>query len=270
MAHATHLTIGTADRIRLDARPPGQSRGDEDGENEMRQEVQVSVTYALDPGDTDMVRLAEAKALEVQLAHEAVWNRIGAFSGSAQCSRSGDQAGSGSGRCTVRHDGEEDESDDPDDDPLTGPPQRGGDPFSGGPSGVSGTRTCLRETAGHDKTPPTPAVTPPCAGHTVMGGVAAPNVHETAEPDGDPISGPQKILIRSRAKKAGLTPYALEAMVFKQFRVWKVEKLTKEQATALLDVLERDLKGMNPKQKDERQRLSHGDESGCAVTTGTA
>jgi len=268
MAHATHLTIGTADRIRLDARRHGLGREDEDDGNEVRQEVQVSITYALDSGDTDLVRLAETKALEVQLAHEAVWNRIGAFSGNAQCSGGSDPAGSGSGHCTFRHDGEEeDESDDPDDDPLAGPPQTGGDPFSGGPSGA---RRYPVEPAGRDSPFPTASRVPLHTAHTIMGGVAAPNMHVTAEPDGDPVTGPQKILIRARAKKAGLTPYALEAMVFKQFRAWKVERLTKEQATALLDVLERDLKGMDPKQKEERQRLSHGNESGGAVTTGTA
>jgi len=82
MARATHLTISTADRIRLDGRC-GEDGGEESGDNEVRQEVQVSVTYALEACDTKLVRLAEAKALEVKLAHEAVWDRIGAFSSNA-------------------------------------------------------------------------------------------------------------------------------------------------------------------------------------------
>ena len=78
MARATHLTIGTADRIRLDARC-GNDDENENGENEVRQEVQVSVTYILDLGDTDLAAVAEAKAGEVQKAHEAAWHRIGAL-----------------------------------------------------------------------------------------------------------------------------------------------------------------------------------------------
>ena len=75
MAHATHLTIGTADRIRLSA-----TGSDENLEDEVRQEVQVSITYALEAGDTDLAALAEDKAAEVQRAHERAWHRIGALS----------------------------------------------------------------------------------------------------------------------------------------------------------------------------------------------
>ncbi len=71
-------------------------------------------------------------------------------------------------------------------------------------------------------------------------GAAGPELSQ--ETDAEPITGPQKILIRSRAKKAGLTPYALESLVYQQFKVWKVERLTKEQASSLLSALERDLK----------------------------
>ena len=116
MAHATHLTIGTADRIRLDARQRGPGRENEEGEDEVRQEVQVSITYALEAGDTDLVRLAEAKAVEVQRAHEAVWNRIGAFSGNPQCRGGSDQAGSEPGRRTFHPDGEEEDKEEEEND----------------------------------------------------------------------------------------------------------------------------------------------------------
>ena len=75
MAQATYLTIGTADRIRLSA-----TESDESKEDEVRQEVQVSITYALEAGDTDLAALAEDKAAEVQRAHERAWHRIGALS----------------------------------------------------------------------------------------------------------------------------------------------------------------------------------------------
>jgi len=143
MARATHLTISTADRIRLDGRC---GKGSEDGENEIRQEVQVSITYALDDGDTDLVRLADRKALEVTLAHEAAWNRIGAFRGIG----GRDHGGGSSGCCPGprasdgdRED-EEDENDDPEegseDDPLAGLPHYGGDPFGGGPAPAGAAR----------------------------------------------------------------------------------------------------------------------------------
>ena len=244
MAHATHLTIGTADRIRLDARPPGRGREDEDGENEVRQEVQVNITYALEAGDTDLVLLAEAKALEVQWTHEAVWNRIGAFSGNLQGSDCA-HGGSGLVQCSLRHDGEEeDETDGPDDDPL------------------AGARPFLTDTLERDSPFPTASVTPIHSGHA--------STSAEIGPDGDPLTGPQRILIGSRAKKAELTPYALEALVFKQFRVWKIERLSKKQATTLLDALDRDLTRNNTEQKDGRQGLSYDNNSGSAVTTGTA
>jgi len=71
------------------------------------------------------------------------------------------------------------------------------------------------------------------------------------DPDAEPITGPQKILIRSRGKKAGLTPYALESLVYQQFNVWKVEKLTKEQAASVLAALDRDLKEREAQEKRE-------------------
>ena len=86
MAYATHLTIATGDRIRL--RFPQdigneENRRGEDGcqeENDIRQEVQVSITYALDGEETDLAAIAAEKADEVKCAHEAAWHRIGAFS----------------------------------------------------------------------------------------------------------------------------------------------------------------------------------------------
>ena len=82
------------------------------------------------------------------------------------------------------------------------------------------------------------------------------------EPDTEPVTGPQKILIRSRAKKIGLTPYALDSLVFQQFKVWKVERLTKEQASALLVALERDLK----EKQDGKEASLHADRNGHAAT----
>ncbi len=263
MAHATHLTIGTADRIRLDARQHDLGREDEDGGNEIRQEVQVSITYALDSGDTDLVRLAETKALEVQLAHEAVWNRIGAVSGNAQYRSDCDYSEGGLAHRSFRHDGDEDnkedEGDAPDDDPFA--------PDDDPPAAARPRPTGMM---GRDSPFPTASVVRLHTGHATTTEGAAPDTPEAAEPDEDPVTGPQKILIRSRAKKAGLTPYALEAMVFKQFRVWKVERLTKAQATSPLDALERDLKANAPEQRDGTEGSARGGDNGHEVATGTA
>jgi len=280
MARATHLTIGTADRIRLDARQLGPGREDEDGGNEMRQEVQVSITYALDPGDTNLVRLAEAKALEVQLTHEAVWNRIGAFSG-------GGTVNSNSGRCSGRSKASENREDDEDtddcsedDDPLAGLPHCGDDPFGGGPTSAGAARPfpaapTNRETQNGGGPPQGGRYVPDARSRTGSQAPApGPDRAPDPAPDADRVTGPQKILIRSRAKKAGLTPYALESLVYQQFRVWKVEKLTKGQAASLLDALERDLKGMDPKGKErtenEKGGAVHGSDRDHGVTAGTA
>ena len=78
----------------------------------------------------------------------------------------------------------------------------------------------------------------------------------------EPVTGPQKILIRSRAKKIGLTAYALESLVFQQFKVWKVERLSKEQAASLLVALERDLK----EKQAGKEAGPHADRNGHAAT----
>ena len=266
MARATHLTISTADRIRLDGR--GGDEG-EDGENEVRQEVQVSVTYALEPGDTNLVLIADRKALEVTLAHEAAWNRIGAFRTGAFRGNGG--SGGTSGRCPdpraadeerEADEDREDEIEDPDDgsedDPLAGLPRCGNDPLGGGPAPAGAAR---------------PYPVPMTDRETRNGGgrpVPGPNRAPAPAPDAEAMTGPQKILIRSRARKIGLTPYALDSLVFQQFKVWKVERLTKDQAASLLAALERDLKekdGKDTKQeKDGEEGVPHADRNGRAAT----
>lgn len=103
-------------------------------------------------------------------------------------------------------------------------------------------------------------------------GAAGPELSQ--ETDAEPITGPQKILIRSRAKKAGLTPYALESLVYQQFRVWKLEKLTKEQAVSLLDALDRDLRKQDLKGKEMtengKEGVAHANDHDHGVTAGTA
>jgi len=217
MARATHLTIGTADRIRLDALHHDGDDHDREGENEVRQEVQISITYVLDPGDTDLTALAEEKAGEVQRAHEAAWNRIGAL-------------GSYSQSCTCRHgnygedDGGEDEGD------------------------------------GHDAQDSDMLPARPLPISPFLGGMARPlptasvGQRPDPEPGEDPITGPQKILIRSQAKKIGLTSYALERLLHEQFKVWQVERLSKGQAASLLDALNRDLKEREAEAKEIKDR----------------
>ena len=248
MAHATHLTISTCDRIRLDGRNGEES---EDGENEVRQEVQVSVTYALDPGDVNLVVLAERKALEVKLAHEAVWDRIGAFSSG------GSNLGCCSGRPKVNENQVDDEdtddgSDGREDDPLAGLPQCGDDPFGGGPIPAGAAHPVPAPTTGRATRSGRPATVP------------GPGREPDSVLDADPLTGPQKILIRSRARKIGLTPYALDSLVFQQFKVWKVERLTKDQAASLLAALERDLK--EKAGKDRKEEVPHADRNGRAAT----
>ena len=256
MARATHLTISTADRIRLDGR--GGEEND-DGENEVRQEVQVSVTYALDPGDTNLVLLADRKALEVTLAHEAAWNRIGAFRTGAFRGNGG--SGGTSGRCPdpraadeerEADEDREDEIEDPDDgsedDPLAGLPRCGNDPLDGGPALAGAARPC-------------PV---PMTDRETGNGGGRPDRAPDPAPDAEAVTGPQKILIRSRARKIGLTPYALDSLVYQQFKVWKVERLSKDQAASLLAALERDLK--EKEGKDVKEGTPHADRNGRAAT----
>ena len=218
MARATHLTIGTADRIRLDARC---SETDEDKQDEVRQEVQISVTYALEPGDTDLTVLAEEKAEEVQRAHEAAWNRIGALGTGAR----------GGALCARRADFDE-EDDGPDD----------GSQGVGAPPG------------------PPPASPPAGSRHLPNASrLSAGNTGPDAAPDAEPVTGPQKILIRSRAGKIGLTAYALESLLYQQFKVLRVDRLSRTQATSLLDALDRDLKERDSKEREQKEKNgAHG------------
>ncbi len=283
MARATHLTISTADRIRLDGRCGEEN---EDGENEIRQEVQVSVTYALDDGDTNLVRLAEAKALEVKLAHEAVWNRIGAFSSNAfstanssnafsaannstafsaaSSNGSGRSNGGSPNRCSGRQaPDEEDDEDRNDEDRNDEDREDGYDDLDNDSHGAG---------LPPDPPPVDPPLGGPARGAWYMpggsrsgNGAASPEL--SPETDVDPITGPQKILIRSRAKKIGLTSYALDSLVFQQFKVWKVERLSKEQATLLLAALDRDLKEKGEKQeKDRKEEVPNADRNGRTAT----
>ena len=228
----------------------------------MRQEVQVSVTYALEPGDTNLVLLADRKALEVTLAHEAAWNRIGAF-------RSSGSGGRGSSaRCSGPRAADEDraddedmeaETDDPDDcsddDPLAGLPHRGNDPFGGGPAPAGAAR-------------PFPVATTGWGARNGDGRPASgPDRAPDPAPGAEPLTGPQKILIRSRARKIGLTSYALDSLVFQQFKVWKIERLSKDQAATLLAALERDLKEKEGKQEKEGEEgVPYADGNGRAAT----
>ena len=232
MARATHLTIGTADRIRLDARC---SETDEDKQDEVRQEVQISVTYALEPGDTDLTVLAEEKAEEVQRAHEAAWNRIGALGTGAR----------GGAPCARLADRDEDESNDWLDD---GPQEAGAPPG------------------------PPPAIPPAGAWHLPSASRPSAGIGNTgpdAAPDAEPVTGPQKILIRSRAGKIGLTAYALESLLYQQFKVLRVDRLSRTQATSLLDALDRDLKEREQKErgaKEREQKEKNGAHGSPAVT----
>ena len=186
----------------------------------------MSVTYALDPGDTDLTALAEEKAGEVQRAHEAAWNRIGAL-GTRRQRR----------------------------------------PAPAGPAVPASEEDDGRETTSRKTARRTPGCRPisrlptPPAGAWYLPGASRPS-GETGkpgpdlQPDAEPVTGPQKILIRSRAGKIGLSTYALERLLYQQFKVWRVERLTKAQAASLLDALDRDLK-----EKDARtNRTSQGKE----------
>ncbi len=260
MAHTTHLTISTCDRVRLEP-----TEGDDtDGEgSEGHQEVQVSVTYALDAGDTDLVSLAERKAPEVKMAHKAVWNRIGAFSGRSNGS------GSECRRCSGRHESDQDrEKDDySDDDPLAGLPHDGDDPFGGGPAPAGAARlypaATKPEAQNGNSVPPQGGRYLPDASPQMNGNGSS---EPTPEPDAEPLTGPQKILIRSRANKIGLTAYALEGLLYQQFKVWRVERLTKDQAASVLAALERDLKEKKNAEKNGKEGTSHADSNGRAAT----
>ena len=223
----------------------------------------MSVTYALDGADTDLVRLAEAKALEVKRAHEAVWNRIGAFGADASSGgRNGD------GNCPGYR--EEDEgNDDPDDgsgeDPLAGLPHHGDDPFGGPPSLAGAARPypaapTSPETQNGNGVPAQGGRYLPDAS-SKRNGNGCPDSAPAPEPDAEPLTGPQKILIRSRATKIGLTPYALESLLYQQFKVWRVERLTKDQAASVLIALERDLKEKKNADKSGKEGPPHADDA---------
>ncbi len=256
MAHATHITIATCDRIRLGADALGVPCCHEDhtGDNGIRQEVQVSITYALETGDTDVIALAEQKALQVQLAHEAVWKRIGSFRRAAQNSQDnepeGPQNGSNGHNGNVAMNGHACQTGNGisagnDHTPTNGnhAPSHSTQGRATSRAGKRGKGLSTVETAPSATHPGTPA-------NRASGSVANGNGQTAvAEQNGSPplektyeplANAPQKIAIRSRAAKIGLSSYALEQVLFQQFRKWSLDRLTKSEASSLLQAMQRD------------------------------
>ena len=270
MAYATHLTIATGDRIRL--RFP-QDIGDEENrhgdigdgengcqeENDIRQEVQVSITYALDGEETDLAAIAAEKAEEVKCAHEAAWHRIGAFSHRCQPSRA-----SVSSSCQAA--GKQDVPPDDRQEALSANGRQG--PESSGylqkngyqgeidpssllaprrvsplrhraPAKLPAGNVAARECPGDRKYPGArkdrqgdPAAQPDIPRSGGNGG------HSAASPVLEPIRQPQKILIRSLAQRIGLTPVNLEEMLWNQYQQRHLGQLTQAQAKAVIQALE--------------------------------
>lgn len=61
MAYATQLTIGTGNKVSL---------------NYQSQDVNVSLTYELERGDTDVLAVVQEKAAEVAAVHRMAWKHI--------------------------------------------------------------------------------------------------------------------------------------------------------------------------------------------------
>lgn len=61
MAYATQLTIGTGNKVSL---------------NYQSQDVNVSLTYELERGDTDLLAVVQEKAAEVAAVHRMAWKHI--------------------------------------------------------------------------------------------------------------------------------------------------------------------------------------------------
>ena len=247
MAQATHLTISTADRIRLDAWQDQvrgydeQNHDDEDEErNEVRQEVQVSVTYVLNHGDTDLVKLAAEKAVEVKRAHEAVWHRIGAFQSPASHSCDGPPGCQGGSGCKCSSDG----SGRPRPERLNGSGLRSDDDRQNGDSQQKEAAASITGAFGANGVSPDSRVNH-AAGKSRAGSSGSRNGNTAASPVPDlspppePASKPQKILIRSRAQKVGLSSAGLQEVIWKQYRHYSLERLTKAQANAILLALDR-------------------------------
>ena len=301
MAYATHLTIATGDRIRL--RFPQdigneENRRGEDGcqeENDIRQEVQVSITYALDGEETDLAAIAAEKSDEVKCAHEAAWHRIGAFSRQHQPLRTSVSSSCQAvGKQNVQPD---DKQDVPLDDrqealPVNGRQrpepnghfQKNGHQGEIDPSSLLAPRpaTPLRHrapaklpagNAGARKYPGDPKY-PSGREHRQDDPAAQLNIprsggYAAALPVLELISQPQQILIRSLAQRIALTPVNLEEMLWKQYQQRHLGQLTQPQAKAVIQALElcerssriaaeEPLPATEEEQPDARDQAEHG------------
>ena len=283
MAYATHLTIATGDHIRL--RFPqniGQAdSGHEENvgqeENDIRQEVQVSITYALDGEETDLAAIAAEKADEVKCAHEAAWHQIGAFSrrhqppctsASSSCHAAGKQDVPPDDRQDVLQTGAQEalpangrQGPEPNGHSQKNGQQGDFDPSSllaprptaslrhrapaKLPAGTVAARECLgahkhpgdRKYPGAREHRQGDPAAQPDAPQS-GGHAAALPVHDATPPVLELISQPQKILIRSLAHRIGLTPVNLEEMLWNQYQQRHLGQLTQPQAKAVIQALE--------------------------------
>lgn len=265
MAYATHLTIATGDRIRLRF-PQDTGHGEDEqrdnvrqDEGEISQEVQVSITYALDGEETDLAAIAAEKADEVRSAHEAAWHQIGAFSRrchppqssvSSRCSAAGKQEVLRDDRQDApRNDRQETLSVSGRQRPEQNGPQGNvhpaplaSPPISPPPIAPSRHRAPAKSAARYvpaqeyrgarEHHRDDPEAQPDIPQSSENGG------HDAASPVLQPISQPQKILIRSLAPRIGLTPANLEEMLWSQYQQRQLGQLTQRQAKAVIQALE--------------------------------
>ena len=277
MAIATHLTLATGHNILL-------------GEGDEMQRVNVSVTYELEQGDTDVPLLATVKASEVAEAHRAAAEvlRAHAFAPLPQSphlnpkpphpGRSREEiAGSEEVRLEEARAEAEDplrpeepNEDDPDeDDPDFSDDEAGDDASEEYPDGDSDDQDASprQEPSCQAQFGQKPAVQRPSLGQAISGAIGSSTTATGSQafgsrtypngvgeiPSGPRITQPQKIAIQSLARQIGLAPYELTSVLQQQFGTWSLERLSKDQAHDLHVALQQGLKDKKEKDRLEKQ-----------------
>jgi hypothetical protein len=244
MAYPTKVTIRSGKTVYA---------GDPDGEGITSRFVQVSVTYALERSDDDLLASVARKAREVEAAHLAVWRQVRREQGELALRPAPAGFGDDAPPELVDGRGPHDDPgppDDPrpdDDDPLPSyardedeeKDEEGGFvppsdevPFTEGPSEDGPTEYPADRNA----------VSQGSAERSITGNGAAPTSNGSG-PRPVPVTKPQKLAIGGQARRLGLSDVALAETIRRRYSKtshtprFAVDRLTKKEGEDLLRAL---------------------------------
>ena len=225
MSQPTHLTLALG---RAGCHRTEKNTGNE--KDRQAPDLSLTVSYRLDPGETDLKAVVEARADELRDAFLLLYARLGVPDGPCPLPDTGPEGEADDEEPLEEWQDEDapDEDDTEDDrDALAGEDDVDAD-----------------EDEEPDDRPPTfPNTARPSAGPNGHGGVhspATPALTPAPSPPAEPSSRVQQIAARSAAWRAGLSGDDLTLLLAQHFGKVRVEQLDKHEAETFLKALQRE------------------------------